>query len=157
MTTPKSNLLIQLFWDVHLKLYLWSAGRIGHTIRNLPVLILTTRGKKTGLLRPKALMYLPHGKDFVVIASNLGDEKHPGWWINLTAKPIASVQIRDSHYNVHAREATGTEREQLWQAIAEKSSDYEQYRTWTSRRIPVVILERQPAQSNEFEYPQRKD
>lgn len=157
MTTSKPNLLIRLFWDLHLKIYIWSSGRIGHTIRNLPVLILTTRGKKTGLLRPKALMYLPHGKDFVVIASNLGDEKHPGWWINLTAKPIASVQIRDSHYNVHAREATGTEREQLWQAIAEKSSDYEQYLTWTSRRIPVVILERQPAQSNEFEYPQRKD
>jgi len=88
-------------------------------------------------------MYIPHGKDFVVIASNLGDDKHPAWWINLTAEPTASVQIQDSRYIIRAREATGTEREQLWQAIAEKSSDYEQYRTWTSRRIPVVILERQ--------------
>jgi deazaflavin-dependent oxidoreductase (nitroreductase family) len=105
--------------------------------------VLTTKGKKTGLTRKNALMYLPYGKDFVVIASNLGEEKHPAWWINLTAEPNSSVQIRDSHYTVRAREATETEREQLWQAIAEKSSDYEQYRTWTSRRIPVVILERQ--------------
>lgn len=142
MTTPKSNLLIRLFWDVHLKLYLWSAGRIGHTIRNLPVLILTTKGKKTGLLRPKALMYLPYGDDFVVIASNLGQANHPAWWINLQAEPEATVQVRDKYQAVRAREADGEERERLWNAVAEKNSDYKQYRAWTSRRIPVVVLEK---------------
>jgi deazaflavin-dependent oxidoreductase (nitroreductase family) len=139
----RRNALVKLFWKLHLDIYLWSKGRIGNFIRGLPILALTTKGKKTGLTRKNALMYLPYGKDFVVIASNLGEEKHPAWWINLTAEPNASVQIRDSRYTVRAREATETEREQLWQAIAEKSSDYEQYRTWTSRRIPVVILERQ--------------
>lgn len=135
--------LIKLFWWLHLKSYLWSNGRIGHTMRGLPVLILTTKGKKTGMPRTKALMYLPYGKDFVVIASNLGKENHPGWWINLTAEPKASVQIADSRYVIHAREALGEEHETLWKALSEKSSDYEQYRSWTSRRIPVVILERQ--------------
>jgi protein-S-isoprenylcysteine O-methyltransferase Ste14 len=53
------------------------------------------------------------------------------------------VQIGDSQYAVHAREAQGEEREKLWQALSEKSSDYEQYRSWTSRRIPLVILEKQ--------------
>ena len=139
----KHNPLIKLFWWLHLKLYLWSKGRIGNTMRGLPVLILTTKGKQTGFLRTKALMYLPYGKDFVVIASNLGKENHPGWWVNLTAEPKASVQIADSQYAVRAREALGEERETLWKALAEKSSDYEQYRTWTSRRIPVVILEKQ--------------
>lgn len=61
----------------------------------------------------------------------------------MKAEPTASVQIAASHYTVHAREAEGDEREKLWQAITEKNSDYEQYRTWTSRRIPIVILERQ--------------
>jgi deazaflavin-dependent oxidoreductase (nitroreductase family) len=135
--------LIKLFWWLHLKLYLWSNGRIGNTMRGLPVLILTTKGKQTGLPRTKALMYLPYGKDFVVIASNLGKENHPGWWINLAAEPNASVQIADSQYVVRAREALGEERETLWKDLSEKSSDYEQYRSWTSRRIPVVILERQ--------------
>ena len=142
MTTSKPNLLIRLFWDVHLKLYLWSAGRIGHTIRNLPVLILTTTGKKTGLLRPKALMYLPYGDDFVVIASNLGQVNHPAWWINLLAEPVATVQVGNLRYTVHAREADGEEREKLWDLIVAKNSDYKQYRTWTSRRIPVVVLEK---------------
>jgi deazaflavin-dependent oxidoreductase (nitroreductase family) len=138
----RRNALIKLSWQMHLKIYLWSKGRIGNVIRGLPILVLTTKGRKSGLTRQNALMYLPYGQDFVVIASNLGDEKHPAWWINLKAEPTASVQIKDAHYTVHAREAADEEREKLWQAIAEKNSDYEQYRTWTSRRIPVVILDR---------------
>lgn len=134
--------LMKIFWQIHLKLYLWSSGRIGNAIRGLPVLILTTKGKKTGLPRTKALMYLPYGKNFAVIASNLGQDKHPAWWTNLKVEATATVQIRDSHYLVRAREAEGDEREEIWAAIAEKTSDYEQYRKWTSRRIPVVVLER---------------
>ena len=139
----RRNALIKLFWQLHLKIYLWSKGRIGNVIRGLPILVLTTKGKRTGLTRQNALMYLPYGRDFVVIASNLGDEKHPAWWINLKAKPTVSVQIADSHYAVRAREAVDDEREKLWQTIAEKNTDYEHYRAWTSRHIPVVILERQ--------------
>jgi deazaflavin-dependent oxidoreductase (nitroreductase family) len=138
----KHNPLIKLFWAIHLKLYLWSSGRIGHTIRNLPVLILTTKGKKTGLPRAKALMYLPHGNDLVIIASNLGRDTHPSWWVNLQAKPTATVQVRGEYQVVRAREADGEERERLWNAIAEKNTDYDRYRAWTSRRIPVVVLER---------------
>jgi deazaflavin-dependent oxidoreductase (nitroreductase family) len=136
------NVFVKFFWLVHLKLYQWSKGRIGGSIRGLPVLLLTTKGKKTGLHRTKALMYLPSGDDFVVIASNLGKEKHPAWWINLLAEPNASVQITDLQYGVHAREAEEDEREKLWQAIAERTSDYDQYRTWAARRIPLVVLER---------------
>ena len=139
----RRNALIKLFWQMHLKIYLCSKGRIGNRMRGLPILVLTTKGRKSGLTRQNALMYLPYGRDFVVIASNLGDEKHPAWWINLKAKPTASVQIADSHYVVRARAAVDDEREKLWQTIAEKNTDYEQYRTWTSRHIPVVILERQ--------------
>ena len=139
----KHNPLLKIFWSIHLKLYLWSSGRIGNKIRGLPILILTTKGKKTGQLRTKALMYLPYGNDFVVIASNLGKDDHPAWWFNLLANPTATVQIEDSRFTVHAREAEEGEREKLFQALAEKTSDYEQYRSWTSRRIPLVILERQ--------------
>lgn len=147
MKNSRPNIFIRLFWDLHLKIYLWSSGRIGNTIRGLPVLILTTKGKKTGLLRPKALMYLPYGDDFVVIASNLGQANHPAWWINLLAEPVATVQVGSSRYTVHAREADDEEREKLWSLIAAKNSDYEQYRSWTSRRIPVVVLEKK-SQSN---------
>ena len=142
MTAARHNPLIRLFWACHLKLYLWSAGRIGHTIRGLPILVLTTKGRRSGLLRQNALMYLPYGNDFVIIASNLGKDQHPDWWLNLRSNPNATVQIADRQYTVRARETEGEERERLWNAIATKNSDYEQYRTWISRRIPLVILER---------------
>ena len=134
---------MKVFWRIHLRLYLWSSGRIGHTLRGLPVLILRTRGKKTGILRTNALMYLPHGKDFAVIASNLGEDNDPAWWINLKAQGEASVQVGKEHYTVRAREAIGDERETIWKAMTNVNSDYEQYRTWTSRHIPVVVLERE--------------
>lgn len=138
----RRNALIKLFWQLHLKIYLWSKGRVGNVIRGLPILVLTTIGRRSGLTRQNALMYLPDGKDFVIVASNLGDDQHPAWWVNLKAQPTASVQIADAQYTVRAREAEGDERERLWNAIAARNSDYEQYRTWTARRIPLVILER---------------
>lgn len=139
----RHNPLIKLFWSMHLKVYQWTSGRIGHTLRGLPVLLLTTKGKKTGQLRTKALMYLPYGESFVVIASNLGKDDHPAWWYNLQAEPKANVQIGSSNFTVHGRKAQEHEREGIWQALAKKTPDYEQYRSWTSRQIPLVILERQ--------------
>ena len=135
--------LMKIFWQIHLKLYLWSSGRIGNIIRGLPVLLLTTKGKKTGLARTRALMYISHGKGFAVIASNLGEHNDPAWWVNLKAEPNATVQVGSVHYHVHAREAREDEREDIWEAIAQRNSDYEQYRKWTSRKIPVVLLERE--------------
>jgi deazaflavin-dependent oxidoreductase (nitroreductase family) len=138
----RHNTLIKLFWSLHLKLYQWSSGRIGHTLRGLPVLLLTTKGKKTGQPRTKALMYVPHGEAYVVIASNLGKEDHPAWWYNLQANSQAEVQVLANRFKVQAREADEEERERIWKALSIHTSDYEQYRSWTSRRVPLVILER---------------
>jgi deazaflavin-dependent oxidoreductase (nitroreductase family) len=139
----KRNPLIDLFWRIHPKLYRWSGGRIGSSIMGLPVLLLTTKGRKTGLLRTKALMYIPYGNNFVVYASNLGEPEHPHWWLNLEANQQANVEVKGTSYNVRAREAEGEEREQLWQEVADRVPAYNQYQTRTSRRIPVVVLERE--------------
>ncbi len=143
LMSSSHNPSIKLFWLLHLKIYQWTSGKVGNILRGLPVLLLTTKGKKTGQLRTKALMYLPYNDNFVVIASNLGKDNHPAWWFNLQAEPKASVQIGSSKFTVHAREARENERESIWQALAKKTPDYKQYRSWTSRRIPLVILERQ--------------
>ena len=137
------NALINWLWQIHPKLYRWSNGRIGGAIIGMPVLLLTTTGRKSGLARTRALMYLPHGQDFVVIASNLGADYHPAWWLNLEAEPAASVQVSGKHYLVRAREAEGEEREQLWRSVVQTVADYEKYQASTRRRIPVVVLERQ--------------
>lgn len=139
----KRNPLIDLFWRIHPKLYRWSGGRIGSSIMGLPVLLLTTKGRKTGLLRTKALMYIPYGNNFVVYASNLGEPKHPHWWLNLEANPQATVEVKGTSYNVRAREAEGEQREQLWHEVTDRVPAYNQYQARTSRRIPVVVLEPQ--------------
>lgn len=140
---PTRNAFIDLFWRIHPKLYRWSSGRIGGHMMGLPVLLLTTKGRKTGVMRTKALMYLPRGDDLVVIASYLGEPQHPAWWLNLEANPKAIVEIGNARYSVVARKAEGEEREELWRAVTDKVPVYVEYQSRTSRRIPIVILERQ--------------
>ncbi len=137
------NAVIDLFWKVHPKVYRWSGGRIGGSMRGIPILLLTTTGRKSGQPRTKALMYISQDDNFVVAASSLGSEQHPAWWLNLMADPNATVQIDGTIYNVKAREAEGGEREELWNAFVDMMAEYDEYRAQTSRRIPVVVLEKQ--------------
>jgi len=139
--TMTRNPLIELFWNVHPRLYRWSGGRIGRKIWGLPVLLLTTTGRKSGLPRTRALMYLPDGDAFVVIASNLGDARHPLWWLNLKANPEATVLVGREETAVRAREAQGEERERLWAAVVAIAPTYDAYKAATGREIPVVVLE----------------
>jgi deazaflavin-dependent oxidoreductase (nitroreductase family) len=138
----RRNSVIELFWKLHPLLYRWSGGRVGGRLMGLPVLLLTTTGRKTGRPRTTALMYLPRGDDFVVIASVLGEPRHPAWWRNLEAQPEASVQVGRGRHAVRARRAEGEERAELWIAVTEKVPDYDAYQSRTTRRIPVVVLER---------------
>lgn len=133
--------LVEWFWKIHPKLYRWSGGRIGGRMMNMPVLLLTTRGRRSGTPRTRALMYLPEGERFVVIASFLGEPRHPDWWLNLRAHPTAEVEIGSRRLNVTAREATGDERERLWNAVVTQQKDYAEYAQRTTRRIPVVVLD----------------
>jgi deazaflavin-dependent oxidoreductase (nitroreductase family) len=137
------NAVIDLFWKVHPKVYRWSGGRIGGSMRGIPILLLTTTGRKSGQPRTKALMYISQADNFVVAASFLGSEQHPAWWLNLISDPDATVQIDGTSYDVKAREAEGEEREELWSAFVDMMAEYDEYRAQTSRRIPVVVLERQ--------------
>jgi deazaflavin-dependent oxidoreductase (nitroreductase family) len=136
----KRNALVELFWKIHPYLYRWSRGRLGGKIMNLPVLLLTTRGRRSGERRTRALMYLPDGSDFVVIASFLGEPRHPDWWLNLRAQPQAEVEIGSRRIGVVAHEAEGAERDRLWNAVVRRQKDYAEYQERTARRIPVVVL-----------------
>ena len=136
------NVLVELFWRVHPSLYRWSGGKLGGSLMGLPVLLLTSVGRRSGRSRTNALTYLPRGDDLIVIASCLGEPRHPQWWLNLQAQPEAEVLVGREPHAVRAREAQGEEREELWQAAVAKTADYEEYRARTERRIPVVVLER---------------
>lgn len=140
------NFIVELFWKWHPRLYRGSGGRIGGKLAGLPVLLLETVGRRSGERRETALTYLPHphpeGEHFVVIASVLGEPRHPAWYLNLSADPDVAVTVGRSRIAVTARDAEGEEREQIWNDLVSVSPDYAQYRSRTDRRIPVVVLER---------------
>jgi deazaflavin-dependent oxidoreductase (nitroreductase family) len=137
----KRNKLVELFWKIHPWLYKTSGGKIGGKIVGMPVLLLKTTGRKSGQARERALTYMPHGDSFVVIASFLGEPRHPDWWLNLQARPQATVTHGRAVIPVTSREAQGEERDRLWDAVVKTNPDYAEYQQRTSRKIPVVILE----------------
>jgi F420H(2)-dependent quinone reductase len=123
-------------------LYRRSGGKIGGTMRGAPVLLLTTTGRKSGRPWTVPLMYQTDGARWVIIASNAGSPRHPAWWFNLRSRPEATVQIGRQAYPVTAVEAAGEERERLWRRMADMYKGYDGYARKTTRRLPVVVLQR---------------
>jgi proline iminopeptidase len=132
------------FGDEHVRVYRETDGETGHEWREgSTILLLTTKGRKTGLDRTVPLIYDLDGANPVIVASKGGAPDHPGWFKNLVKTPGAEVQILESHVPVRAREAEGEERERLWEQMNRMWPHYEEYQAKTDRRIPVVILERE--------------
>ena len=107
----------------------------------MPVLLLTTRGRKSGRPKSVALQYVPEGAGYAVIASYAGEDRDPAWWRNLKVHPEAEVLIGGKTERIRAREIEGPDRERLWRKAAALYPGYDEFRKWTARRIPVVLLE----------------
>jgi proline iminopeptidase len=132
-----------LFGDEHVQRYRETDGEEGHVWREgSTIVLLTTKGRKTGLDRTVPLIYDWDGGNPVIVASKGGAPDHPGWFKNLVKTPEADVQILGDHFAVHAREAEGEERERLWAQMNRIWPHYAEYQEKTGRRIPVVVLER---------------
>lgn len=139
------NTAIKYICDWQVRTYRRTGGRRPATMRGIPVLLLTTRGRKTGLLRTRPVGYGRDGGRFVVIASNGGDDAVPAWWLNLRDDPVAEIEVgvdgRLTVLKVRAAEATGEEYERLWRMMSRRYPVYEVYTGMTARHIPVVVLE----------------
>jgi len=132
-----------LFGDEHVQRYRETGGEVGHRWkRGSKVLLLTTKGRKTGEPRTSPLIYEEDGDRYVVVASKGGAETHPRWYLNLRENPNVVLQVLDEVFPAHARTAEGEERERLWQLVTKQWPDYDRYQTKTDREIPVVVLER---------------
>ena len=135
------NLGFRLLGGVHRRIYRLTGGKIGGRLGKLPVLLLTTTGRKSGRPRTQPLVYTQVGDGYAVIASKGGAPQHPLWYLNLREDPFATVTVGRETLKVRARDAEGEERERLWRTLADLYPGYERYAQKTSRRIPVVVLE----------------
>lgn len=131
----------RLFGRLHTKLYQRLGGRFVDSVGlGRKVLLLTTRGRKSGQLRTTPLVYMPHGGDLIVYPSNGGKESPPAWWLNLQTTPEATIQIGRHTHRIQARKATPEEYATLWPQAAEYNPHWRAYEQTVRRPIPLVIL-----------------
>src|SRR5262249_25529629 len=124
--------------------YRLTKGRVGGRLMGIPVLLLTTSGRRTGKRRTVPLTYFEDGDLLVVVGSKGGSPQHPDWYLNLVAGPEVEVQVGGEHRPVRARPASPEEAERLWPLVLERAPIYGKYRARTTREIPLVLLERDP-------------
>ncbi len=134
------------FSRLHPRVYRLTGGR-GVVGRNFGVLnvVVTTVGRRTGKVREIPLYAFEEGSSLVLIGSYMGRDEEPAWVGNLVAHPETTVLVGRERRAVRARIAEGPERDRLWALAARGYPGYEDYASWTSRRIPVVVLEPRPA------------
>jgi deazaflavin-dependent oxidoreductase (nitroreductase family) len=133
--------MMKAFGSFHTSLYRLTGGAIGGKMKKAPVLLLTTKGRKSGQKRTMPLLYLADGERLVAVASANGAPRNPAWFLNLEADPEVEVQVRKEVRPVRARRATPEEAEQLWPRLIEIWPSYESYKQKTTRELPVVIFE----------------
>lgn len=126
----------------HLALYRASRGRVLGSVAGMPVLLLTTTGRRSRKPRTTPLTFFRHGDELVVIGSNGGADRAPDWLLNLREHPRAVVTIGDARLPVTAATAAPEQRERLWPWITATHAGYAAYQERTTRQIPVVLLTR---------------
>ena len=121
--------------------YEGSGGTRGTTMRGLPVVLLTTKGARTGKLRKIPLMRVEHDGIYAVVASMGGAPTHPVWYFNLKENPV--LELRDGMMvrDMTAREVSGDERKVWWERAVAAFPDYADYQRKTERQIPLFVLE----------------
>jgi deazaflavin-dependent oxidoreductase (nitroreductase family) len=147
MPVARRSTLTELLFRAHPWIYRKSGGRILGRFGSSPVLLLNTRGRKSGQPRTNGLIYLDRGDSWAVAASWAGEPKHPIWYLNLMAQPDVEIQIRDQVIPVRARKLEGEERARVWAEIVEQDEGFAVYedRTRGIREIPVVLFEKRTA------------
>ena len=141
MAKPK-DLLARGFNVFHRNLYRWSGGKVGGKGYGMPVVILTTTGRKSGQKRPTVLTSpIQDGDTAVLVASWGGDDRHPLWYLNLVADPEVELEIHGKKRAMTARVATSEEKAELWPRVVAAHKGYASYQSKTDRDIPLVILE----------------
>lgn len=132
--------IFRYFMTIYVFLYRLTGGKFGSHVQGLPVLLLTTTGRKTGKKRITPLGYLEHDGYYVITASNAGFDTHPAWFHNLKTHPQVELQIGNQQLTAIAELANPLLRQQLWTDLVKRAPGYGAYEKRTSREIPMVLL-----------------
>jgi deazaflavin-dependent oxidoreductase (nitroreductase family) len=129
-----------LFGDEHVAKYEATKGQTGYDWNGTHILILRTKGRKSGELRKAPLIFGQDGANYLIVASKGGAPEHPGWYKNLSAQPDIEIQVKGDVLPVRARTANAEEKKRLWPIMVKEWELYDKYQQSTERDIPLVIL-----------------
>jgi len=132
--------VIRAISRAHGGIYRASGGRLLGRVAGMPVLLLTTTGRRSGKPRTAAFTYFRDGADLVVVGSFGGSDLPPAWWLNLQRDARASVLIGGTTSRVTARPATVEEHARLWPLVTTTHPGYASYQERTTRPVPLVML-----------------
>jgi F420H(2)-dependent quinone reductase len=128
---------------IHEAIYKGTDGRLGHRMIGVPTLLLRTTGRRSGAVRTNGLVYARDGDDYLVVPSNGGADRPPGWLYNVQAKPDVEIQIGRERHKGTARviEPSDQSYERLWKVVNANNRDrYTAYQEKTSRPIAIVAI-----------------
>jgi len=137
-----SDLVLKSMNQIHRTVLALTGGRLGWSAGSMPVLELTTTGRKSGQKRSVMLTSpIQEGDAIVVVASRGGDDVHPAWFLNLQADPDVDVSFKGAPAEpMTAHVATAEERDRLWPQVTADYKNYADYQKKTDREIPLVLL-----------------
>ena len=144
MPTYRRLIIAWLFVPLHRLLLRLSRGRVLGRLEGHGVLLLETRGRRSGKPRSSPLMYFQFGDsaDLIVVASNYGQDRHPAWYLNVAADPNVTVEANGERFTAEARITGSEERAALLERVVASNPRFGGYRAATGREIPVVALRR---------------
>jgi deazaflavin-dependent oxidoreductase (nitroreductase family) len=125
---------------IHMGLYRMTCGRLGKRLDGMDILLLATRGRKTGKRYKTPMPYFEHPRGYLLIASNAGSTTNPGWFYNLQQEPNIIIQVGNKIEELIASPLLQAERMEWWRRLIELQPRYKRYQEKTQRVIPLVLL-----------------
>lgn len=131
---------LKALFKAHTMIYEASDGRIGASAGDVPMLLLSVTGRKSGKKRSTPLVYFQDRDSYVVVGSDGAAKRDPQWWKNLQVDPSGEIRVGRKKFPMKATLATGPERERLWEIGKTVNPMWEKYQARTQRELPVVVL-----------------
>jgi len=133
---------LRLISKIHTAIYQMSNGRLSHRLDGLDILLLTTRGRRSGKLYQTPMPYFEHPDGYLLIASNAGSASNPGWFYNLLDHPDISIQVGSEKRKAIASVLNEKNQRVWWQQLINLQPRYAEYQQTTKRVIPIVLLKK---------------
>jgi deazaflavin-dependent oxidoreductase (nitroreductase family) len=140
MPAVRLSPIVRAVWKAHRFVLRVTRGRLGSRLGNMPVMLLRTTGRSSGLPRSVGLSHVARGGRYYVVGSYAGQDRDPAWALNLRATPRAEITVGGRTTEVVARELEGADREAMFERFVRMDPAYGEYRGRTTRVIPVFEL-----------------